>query len=192
MKKINEVTRDQLSVISSIFQESVVAKSDDIIIANKVVKAKPNSKLNTISIYKDLFFKCSKENNYVSLTDTNNFHDIIQCFDKNILYKLTNGTALEYFNYPNSRYMITNIDTLYDYGLIDNPLDYEAAIELLTKINKYIDSKVKANIIRQYGKDALVQKNGIMKFHMDNIDEISDIVNIDPVSGLTLAKKFEK
>ena len=192
MIKTNEVTRSQLRGMSGIYLDKYVLRTGDVVIANKVVKTRKFDKLESMSIYKDLFLRTLDEDMYVSLTDVNKFQRNIKGLQPTILEDLTNGTSLEYFDKEDARLGLANIEKLYSYGLHGGYLDYKAAIKLLKRMNKFIDAKVKANIIQQYGEDMLVDDKGILRFNIENLGEMNDLVNTVPGTEMTLSKKFEK
>ena len=192
MIKTNEVTRSQLNGISGIYLDKYALRNGDVVIANKVVKMRRFDKLETMSIYKDLFLRTSDEDMYVSLTDINGFQKNIKGLQPTILADLTDGTSLEYFDKEAAKLGLANIEELYSYGFNKKYFDYKEAIKLLKRMNKFIDAKVKANIIRQYGEDMLVDKNGALRFNIENMGEMNELVNTVPGTEMTLAKKFEK
>ena len=192
MIKTNEVTRSQLNGISGIYLDKYALRTGDVVIANKVVKMRRFDKLETMSIYKDLFLRTLDEDMYVSLTDINGFQKNIKGLQPTILADLTDGTSLEYFDKEAAKLGLANIEELYSYGFNKKYFDYREAIKLLKRMNKFIDAKVKANIIRQYGEDMLVDKNGALRFNIENMGEMNELVNTVPGTEMTLAKKFEK
>ena len=192
MIKTNEVTRSQLNGISGIYLDKYALRNGDVVIANKVVKMRRFDKLETMSIYKDLFLRTLDEDMYVSLTDINGFQKNIKGLQPTILADLTDGTSLEYFDKEAAKLGLANIEELYSYGFNKKYFDYKEAIKLLKRMNKFIDAKVKANIIRQYGEDMLVDKNGALRFNIENMGEMNELVNTVPGTEMTLAKKFEK
>ena len=192
MIKTNEVTRSQLNGISGIYLDKYALRTGDVVIANKVVKMRRFDKLETMSIYKDLFLRTLDEDMYVSLTDINGFQKNIKGLQPTILADLTDGTSLEYFDKEAAKLGLANIEELYSYGFNKKHFDYREAIKLLKRMNKFIDAKVKANIIRQYGEDMLVDKNGALRFNIENMGEMNELVNTVPGTEMTLSKKFEK
>ena len=192
MIKTNEVTRSQLNGISGIYLDKYALRTGDVVIANKVVKMRRFDKLETMSIYKDLFLRTLDEDMYVSLTDINGFQKNIKGLQPTILADLTDGTSLEYFDKEAAKLGLANIEELYSYGFNKKYFDYREAIKLLKRMNKFIDAKVKANIIRQYGEDMLVDKNGALRFNIENLGEMNDLINTVPGTEMTLAKRFEK
>ena len=192
MIKTNEVTRSQLNGISGIYLDKYALRTGDVVIANKVVKMRRFDKLETMSIYKDLFLRTLDEDMYVSLTDINGFQKNIKGLQPTILADLTDGTSLEYFDKEAAKLGLANIEELYSYGFNKKYFDYREAIKLLKRMNKFIDAKVKANIIRQYGEDMLVDKNGALRFNIENMGEMNELVNTVPGTVMTLSKKFEK
>ena len=192
MIKTNEVTRSQLNGISGIYLDKYALRTGDVVIANKVVKMRRFDKLETMSIYKDLFLRTLDEDMYVSLTDINGFQKNIKGLQPTILADLTDGTSLEYFDKEAAKLGLANIEELYSYGFNKKYFDYREAIKLLKRMNKFIDAKVKANIIRQYGEDMLVDKNGALRFNIENMGEMNELVNTVPGTEMTLSKKFEK
>ena len=192
MIKTNEVTRSQLNGISGIYLDKYALRTGDVVIANKVVKMRRFDKLETMSIYKDLFLRTLDEDMYVSLTDINGFQKNIKGLQPTILADLTDGTSLEYFDKEAAKLGLANIEELYSYGFNKKYFDYREAIKLLKRMNKFIDAKVKANIIRQYGEDMLVDKNGALRFNIENLGEMNDLINTVPGTEMTLSKKFEK
>ena len=194
MTQINEVSRSQISGISHIVTdgETYLVRNEDLVIGNKIVKARKHSKLKTISIYKDLFLRTCERDLYISLTDTNGFNKKIKEIEHNDLYLLTDGTALTFKSRDMGRFGVVNLENLIGYGFEDEHFDYNKAIRLLKIMNKYIQRKVTANMIQHYGGSLKTTKSGIVVFHDDNFDDVNDSITTDLSTGIMLTKKFEK
>ena len=71
-------------------------------------------------------------------------------------------------------------------------MDYDKAIRLLKRMNRYIQRKVTANMIQYYGGSLKTTKSGIVVFHDDNFDDVNDSITTDLSTGVSLTKRFEK
>ena len=192
MAKLNEVSRSQICGIADTYLDKYAVRNEDLVIGNKVVKAKRNSRLKTMSIYKDLFLRTCDPNVFISLTDANGFNGRIKDIVHDNLYYMSDKKALPFNAHDMERLGIANIETLFGYGFDDKYMDYDKAIRLLKRMNRYLQAKVTANLIQYYGSSLKTTKSGIVVFHDDNFDSVNDSITTDLSTGLTLTRKFEK
>jgi hypothetical protein len=192
MTKLNEVTKTTARGVSTSYLGTSSIFNDQLYIGNKIAKVRPGDKLETMSIYKDLFLKTLDKDFYVSLTDANRFNRRLRDVDRDEIYLLTNRVAQEYSLDQNERARIANIERVCDFGFNETKFDYERIIRLLKRMNKYLEHKVTANLIRYYGESLKETKSGIVVFHDDNIETVNDSITKDLETGISLTKKFEK
>lgn len=192
MTKLNEVTKTTARGVSTSYLETSAIFNDQLYIGNKIAKVRPGDKLETMSIYKDLFLKTLDKDFYVSLTDANRFNRRLRDVYRDEVYLLTNRVAQQYSLDQNERARIANIESICDFGFDDKKFDYERIIKLLKRMNKYLEHKVTANLIRYYGESLKETKSGIVVFHDDNIETVNDSITKDLETGISLTKKFEK
>jgi hypothetical protein len=192
MTKLNEVTKTTARGVSTSYLGTSAIFNDQLYIGNKIAKVRPGDKLETMSIYKDLFLKTLDKDFYVSLTDANRFNRRLRDVDRDEIYLLTNRVAQQYSLDQNERARIVNIESVCDFGFDDKKFDYERIIKLLKRMNKYLEHKVTANLIRYYGESLKETKSGIVVFHDDNIETVNDSITKDLETGISLTKKFEK
>ena len=192
MTKLNEVTKITARGVACSYLGTTAISNDQLYIGNKIAKVRPGDKLETMSIYKDLFLKTLDEDFYVSLTDANSFNRRLRDVDRDEIYLLTNRVAQEYSLDQSERARIANIERVCDFGFDDRKFDYERIIRLLKRMNKYLEHRVTANLIRYYGESLRQTKSGIVVFHDDNIETVNDSITKDLETGISLTKKFEK
>lgn len=192
MTKLNEVTKTTARGVSTSYLGTSSIFNDQLYIGNKIAKVRPGDKLETMSIYKDLFLKTLDKDFYVSLTDANRFNRRLRDVDRDEIYLLTNRVAQEYSLDQNERARIANIERICDFGFNETKFDYERIIRLLKRMNKYLEHRVTANLIRYYGESLKQTKSGIVIFHDDNIETVNDSITKDLETGISLTKKFEK
>jgi hypothetical protein len=192
MTKLNEVTKTTARGVSTSYLGTSSIFNDQLYIGNKIAKVRPGDKLETMSIYKDLFLKTLDKDFYVSLTDANRFNRRLRDVDRDEIYLLTNRVAQEYSLDQNERARIANIERVCDFGFNETKFDYERIIRLLKRMNKYLEHRVTANLIRYYGESLKQTKSGIVIFHDDNIETVNDSITKDLETGISLTKKFEK
>lgn len=193
MTKLNEVTRTTARGVALSSTGSTTICNGDLIIGNKIAKVRKGDRLETMSIYKDLFIQSIQDGYYVSLTDANHFNRKIENLDKkDEVYFLTDRKALEYSLYPEERTRIANPERLCSFGFKEKGFDYERAIRLLKRMNKYLEHKVTANLVKYYGESLMQTKSGIVVFHEDNFASVNDSITKDLETGLELTKKYEK
>jgi hypothetical protein len=192
MTRLNEVSRDQICGIADTYLDKLAVRNEDLVIGNKIVKAKRNSRLKTMSVYKDLFLRTCEPDVYISLTDANGFNRRIKDTPHDNLYYMTNRVALPFKSIDMDRLGIANIENLFGYGFEDKYIDYDKAIKLLKRMNRYLQAKVTANLVQYYGASLKTTKSGIVVFHDDNIDSVNDSITTDLSTGLSLTRKFEK
>jgi hypothetical protein len=192
MTKLNEVTKTTARGVSTSYLGTSSIFNDQLYIGNKIAKVRPGDKLETMSIYKDLFLKTLDKDFYVSLTDANRFNRRLRDVDRDEIYLLTNRVAQEYSLDQNERARIANIERVCDFGFNETKFDYERIIRLLKRMNKYLEHRVTANLIRYYGESLKETKSGIVVFHDDNIETVNDSITKDLETGISLTKKFEK
>jgi hypothetical protein len=192
MTKLNEVTKTTARGVSTSYLGTSSIFNDQLYIGNKIAKVRPGDKLETMSIYKDLFLKTLDKDFYVSLTDANRFNRRLRDVDRDEIYLLTNRVAQEYSLDQNERARIANIERVCDFGFNETKFDYERIIRLLKRMNKYLEHRVTANLIRYYGESLKQTKSGIVVFHDDNIETVNDSITKDLETGISLTKKFEK
>ena len=192
MTKLNEVSKTQARGLANIYLDKITFNNSDLFIGNKIVTARPYDKLKTMSIYKDLFLRTEDEHRFISLTNSNSFNQRVKHVSHDDIYFLTDRTAMPYTTLDGERLEIANLENLFGYGFDDKTLDYEKAIRFLKRMNRYIESKVRANLIRHYGESLKQTKSGIVVFNEDNILDVNDSITTDLTTGISLTKKFEK